>query len=241
MAPTRKNPGADEARGEAPRRSAASEKRFARSSTAGASVTTAAPVTAPGEPPNGTPPPTFTIGGPASSSWREQALTRVAELRTLARWMRAQTSDAGADELVASIEAHLDAAQEAAEGTAKIEPRLKLRAVDHGRARGAHGQQLRGRRGRPAPTRPALVPARADAELRRRRAPAPDGRRPAPREARGARAHVADPGSAGARPRLDRHGGARRDFGRPARGHARAQLPQRPLRRRRTCSPSSRP
>ena len=130
MAQTRKNPGAEkpEANAPEPADAAVSEKRFARSSTAGASVTTAAPVTVTGEPPNGTPPPTFTIGGPASSSWREQALTRVAELRTLARWTRAQTSDPGADELVASIEAHLDAAQQAAEGTAKIQPRKKLRA-----------------------------------------------------------------------------------------------------------------
>jgi hypothetical protein len=130
MAQTRKNPGAQkpEANAPAPAAPAASEKRFARSSTSRAAVTKAAPVTTTGEPPNGTPPPTFTIGGPATSSWREQALTRVAELRTLARWMRAQSSDPGADELVASIEAHLDAAQQAAEGIAKIEPRKKLRA-----------------------------------------------------------------------------------------------------------------
>ena len=130
MAQTRKNPGAETpgAKAPEPADAAASEKRFARSSTAGATVTTAAPVPATSEPQNGTPPPTFTIGGPATSSWREQALTRVAELRTLARWMRAQTGDSGADELVASVEAHLDAAEQAAEGTAKLEPRKKLRA-----------------------------------------------------------------------------------------------------------------
>jgi hypothetical protein len=124
MATTRKSTGEDkpEATTSEPSPRTTSKRRFEPS------VTEAAPVTPPADPTNGTAPPTFLIGGPAVSSWREQALTRVAEYRTLARWARAQTGDAGADELVASIEAHLDAAEQAAEGTAKLEPRKKLRA-----------------------------------------------------------------------------------------------------------------
>jgi hypothetical protein len=92
---------------------AKSPRRFGRTS---ATVTKAAAVTT--EAADGGPaPPTFVIGGPAVSAWREQALTRIAELRTLTLWVRAHSEDAGADELVASIEAHLDAAEEAAGGT----------------------------------------------------------------------------------------------------------------------------
>jgi hypothetical protein len=90
--------------------------RFGRAPDA-ATVSEAAPVTPPdGTANGGLAPPTFIIGGPATSSWREQALTRIAELRTLSQWMRAQTTEAGADELVTSIEAHLQAAEEAATG-----------------------------------------------------------------------------------------------------------------------------
>src|SRR4051794_32486420 len=90
-------------------------RRFGRTS---ATVTKAATVT-PGAD-GGPAPPTFVIGGPAVSAWREQALTRIAELRTLTLWVRAHSDDEGADELVASIEAHLDAAEEAAGGTAHL-------------------------------------------------------------------------------------------------------------------------
>jgi hypothetical protein len=123
MATTRKSPGEDtpEATTSEPSARTPSKRRFepsAASDTAAATVTMAAPV----EPSNGTAPPTFIIGGPAVSSWREQALTRIAELRTLCHWVRAQTNEAGADELVASIEAHLFAAEEAAAGTIKLGP-----------------------------------------------------------------------------------------------------------------------
>jgi hypothetical protein len=123
MATTRKSPGDDkpeattsEASPRTPRK-----RRFepsATGATAAATVTMAAPV----EPSNGTAPPTFIIGGPAVSSWREQALTRIAELRTLCHWVRAQTNEAGADDLVASIHAHLSAAEDAAAGNTKQSP-----------------------------------------------------------------------------------------------------------------------
>lgn len=114
MAATRKNPNAETTGEKAP--AAESGARFGRSAAA-PKVTPAAPVTPPDEAANGVPaPPTFIIGGPATSSWREQALTRIAELRTLSQWMGAQTTEAGTDELVASIEAHLKAAEDAAAG-----------------------------------------------------------------------------------------------------------------------------
>jgi hypothetical protein len=114
MATTRKNPHPETPGEKTP--AASPGARFGRSA-APAKVTPAAPVTPPDDAANGVPaPPTFIIGGPATSSWREQALTRIAELRTLSQWMRAQTSEAGADELVASIEGHLKAAEDAAAG-----------------------------------------------------------------------------------------------------------------------------
>jgi hypothetical protein len=123
MATTRKSQGDDkpEATTSPPSSRTSGKRRFepsATGATAAATVTMAAPV----EPQNGTAPPTFIIGGPAVSSWREQALTRIAELRTLCHWVRAQTSDAGADDLVASIEAHLNAAEDAAAGNTKQGP-----------------------------------------------------------------------------------------------------------------------
>jgi hypothetical protein len=123
MATTRKSPGDDkpEATTSEPSPRTPRKRRFepsATGATAAATVTMAAPV----EPSNGTAPPTFIIGGPAVSSWREQALTRIAELRTLCHWVRAQTNEAGADELVASIEAHLSAAEGAAAGNTKQSP-----------------------------------------------------------------------------------------------------------------------
>jgi hypothetical protein len=109
---------------------AAKTRRFGRSASAeSATVTTAAPVTVGDGAANGGPaPPTFIIGGPATSSWREQALTRIAELRTLTLWIRAQTNEAGADELVASIEAHLKAAEDAAGGNSTLSLRKKFRS-----------------------------------------------------------------------------------------------------------------
>jgi hypothetical protein len=123
-----KAPASDDPAAEAPSERTASSatakaRRFGR-----AAVTT--PVTAPDEAVvNGGPaPPTFVIGGPATSSWREQSLTRIAELRTLTRWVRAQTDELGADELVASIEAHLNAAEAAAGGTDELSRRKRLQS-----------------------------------------------------------------------------------------------------------------
>ena len=57
----------------------------------------------------------FPIGGPASSSWREQALGRAAEYRFLARLLLSQASERDRQALLA-IERHLDAAERAATG-----------------------------------------------------------------------------------------------------------------------------
>jgi hypothetical protein len=57
----------------------------------------------------------FPIGEPSAASWREQALTRAAELRTLASWARAETDepDPVADALAAGIMGHLDTVRDA--------------------------------------------------------------------------------------------------------------------------------
>jgi hypothetical protein len=57
----------------------------------------------------------FPIGGPAQSSWREQALGRAAEYRFLARLLLSQASERDRQALLA-IERHLDAAERAASG-----------------------------------------------------------------------------------------------------------------------------
>jgi len=56
------------------------------------------------------------IGGPTGSSWREDALARIAELEMLTVMARARTTETGAvaDEMAASIRRHLDTAREAA-------------------------------------------------------------------------------------------------------------------------------
>src|SRR5215208_7900256 len=63
--------------------------------------------------------PPFPIGGPTSTSWREHALTRVGEERFLTRWVRARVAapDAGTEAAFASIDEHLEAARQAAEGS----------------------------------------------------------------------------------------------------------------------------
>src|SRR3954447_13738576 len=64
------------------------------------------------------PPFSLVVGPPTSSAWREQALARVAELRSLSAWMAAQDGVEArtAQALQASIAAHLDAAEAAAKG-----------------------------------------------------------------------------------------------------------------------------
>lgn len=60
----------------------------------------------------------FSIRGPATTSWREQALGRAAEYRFLARLLLPQTSERDRQAL-AAIERHLDAAERAAAGPDK--------------------------------------------------------------------------------------------------------------------------
>jgi hypothetical protein len=57
------------------------------------------------------------IGGPTTSSWREDALARIAELEMLTVMARARTTQEGAvaDEMAATIRRHLDAARRTAE------------------------------------------------------------------------------------------------------------------------------
>jgi hypothetical protein len=57
----------------------------------------------------------FPIGGPARSSWREQALGRAAEYRFLARLLLSQATERDRQALLA-IERHIDAAERAAAG-----------------------------------------------------------------------------------------------------------------------------
>ncbi|MEA2311811.1 MAG: hypothetical protein QOE28_1779 [Solirubrobacteraceae bacterium] len=77
---------------------------------------------------DGTP---FPIGGPTTASWRELALTKVAEMYLLAdvlqRRRAAEQLDAGG-ELVASIQGHLDTARDAARRPADMPLRSRVRA-----------------------------------------------------------------------------------------------------------------
>lgn len=70
-------------------------------------------------PPGVAPDPPFPVGGPTSSSWREVALTRIAELHTLAIWLQGRRREEGLDpvpELFDTIVHHLDTARQAAGG-----------------------------------------------------------------------------------------------------------------------------
>lgn len=60
----------------------------------------------------------FPIGGPTTKAWREQALTRIAEIHTLTALLRSRNGDApAAKELEKTIYGHLEAARGAAEGS----------------------------------------------------------------------------------------------------------------------------
>lgn len=72
--------------------------------------------------------PALPIGGPRPSSWREHAFTRIAELSTVARWLRPRSVDPSAEEIFAAIMRHLAAAREAAEHSSS------LRAITAGSA-----------------------------------------------------------------------------------------------------------
>jgi hypothetical protein len=67
-------------------------------------------------PPNEEPPITVTssVGGPASTAWRECALTRAKELESLSNWVFRNHRREGADDLMNAIQQHLVAARQAA-------------------------------------------------------------------------------------------------------------------------------
>jgi hypothetical protein len=78
------------------------------------------------------PGPPFPIGGPTTSSWREEALTRIAELRTLTDWLeqrrRAEELDP-ATGLVDTIRGHLDTAKATARHRSRLPLASRLRAA----------------------------------------------------------------------------------------------------------------
>jgi hypothetical protein len=87
----------------------------------------------------------FPIGGPASASWREQALGRAAEYRFLACLLLSQATERERQALLA-IERHLDAAERAAEGHVKKQGKEKRGSEDGAAAMGSAdepGQQQR--------------------------------------------------------------------------------------------------
>jgi hypothetical protein len=57
------------------------------------------------------------IGGPTSSAWREEMLTRAEELSGLASWIRAHPQSGHAGSMPAAIHNHLNAARRTAEGS----------------------------------------------------------------------------------------------------------------------------
>jgi hypothetical protein len=75
--------------------------------------------------------PPFPLGGPTSASWREQALSRIAELRFLRDWLlQSGDYDAATRSAVAtSIGEHLAAAAEAAKGGPIYKPRQFVAAM----------------------------------------------------------------------------------------------------------------
>jgi hypothetical protein len=77
-------------------------------------------------------PPQFTIGGPAGSSWREQALARIAEQRALTTWLCAQSDldDELAGYYERAIDIHLQAAEQAALSRPGLRPTLTGAAVE---------------------------------------------------------------------------------------------------------------
>jgi hypothetical protein len=80
----------------------------------------------------GTAGPPFPIGGPTSSSWREVALTRIAELHALTIWLarrRAEEGLAAADELVETVKQHLDTAKASAGRSSKPRKGARLWAL----------------------------------------------------------------------------------------------------------------
>ena len=164
-----------------------------------------------------------------------RARSRVADAQRLDGARRTAARPAPPRSWLASIEAHLDAAQEAAaKGDGKIESRLKLRAwiawrVPVGASAGEEQLPKPPRRICVRSRRSCAYAGRCRASGRRRPAPG----RPPTRAARSSRSSRASggPGSGRARPRGRSSRAVRgcdvRTAG--ARGHTRTQLPQRPL------------
>lgn len=74
--------------------------------------------------------PPFPLERPTSASWREQALSKVAELRFVRDWMlRSLPSDSASDQAKRTIDDHLDAAASAAKGGSIWKPRNFVAAV----------------------------------------------------------------------------------------------------------------
>src|SRR3954471_14808343 len=68
------------------------------------------------------------IGGPTASSWREQALTRIAELEDLTEVLRRESTEPW-DILPDRIHRHLKTARDAASGAEKRSTWLRLKGV----------------------------------------------------------------------------------------------------------------
>jgi hypothetical protein len=77
-------------------------------------------------------PPQFTIGGPAGSSWREQALARIAEQRALTAWLcgRSPLGAEYAEYYERAIDVHLAAAEQAALSRASLKASISGSAVE---------------------------------------------------------------------------------------------------------------
>jgi hypothetical protein len=78
------------------------------------------------------PSPGFTIGGPAGSSWREQAMARIGEQRAMSAWLGSRTEQEAVVAAVFqhAIDVHLDAAQVAAMGRPGLRTSINGAAVE---------------------------------------------------------------------------------------------------------------
>src|SRR3954470_813469 len=70
-----------------------------------------------------------TDGGRGLSSWRENALSRVVEIRALAQWMRPTPRSEVDDLMVGDIDEHLDVARDAAEHPPRLRSWAGIRAA----------------------------------------------------------------------------------------------------------------
>lgn len=76
--------------------------------------------------------PQFSVGGPAGSSWREQALARIAEQRALTAWVctKSPLGDEVAEYYERAIEIHLEAAEQAALSRSSVKSSITGSAVE---------------------------------------------------------------------------------------------------------------